>query len=74
MNAVGWQGVQHIHGHANFDFTPLIKKAQEMPGFTEHDTDFSYPDVDAYVRTESFDVGYAHEVVLGAAETVIKVS
>lgn len=76
MNAVGWSGCAHLPGHgsgqASFDFQPIISKALEMPGFTEADKVFAYPDVEAYQRMESFEVGYAHEVVLGAAETVLK--
>jgi hydroxylamine reductase len=53
---VGYDGVQHI---ANKDFTPVIARALEMPGFTD-DTD-----------TGSVMVGFGHNAVLNVAPAVI---
>jgi hydroxylamine reductase len=54
---VGWPGVQHI---ADKDFTPVIEKALEMPGFTA-DTDAG-----------SVMVGFGRNAVLGVAGQVIE--
>jgi hydroxylamine reductase len=54
---VGWPGVSHI---ASKDFTPVIEKALEMPGFPE-DT-----------AGKSVMVGFARNAVLGVAEKVIE--
>ena len=53
---VGWPGVTHI---ADKDFTPVIEKALEMPGFAE-DTDKG-----------TVMVGFGHNAVLGVADKVI---
>ncbi len=54
---VAWPGVKHI---ADKDFTPVIKKALEMPGFSE-DTDGG-----------SVTVGFARNAVIGVADKVIQ--
>ncbi|NNF98885.1 MAG: hydroxylamine reductase [Desulfobacteraceae bacterium] len=54
---VGWPGLAHV---SNKDFTPLINKALEMPGFTE--------DQDG----KSVMVGFARNAVMGVAPTVIE--
>jgi hydroxylamine reductase len=54
---VGWPGVRHIAGN---DFTAVIDKALEMPGFTE-DT-----------PGKSVMVGFARNAVLGVADKVIE--
>jgi hydroxylamine reductase len=53
---VGWPGVTHI---ADKDFSPVIDKALEMPGFAE-DTDKG-----------AVTVGFGHNAVLGVADKVI---
>ncbi len=53
---VAWPGVAHI---ADKDFTPVIEKALEMPGFTE-DTDKG-----------SVMAGFGHHTVLSIADKVI---
>ena len=53
---VGFPGLNHID---NYDFTPVIKKALEMPGFPE-DT-----------NGRSVMCGFGHNTVLGIAGTVI---
>ena len=53
---VGWPGVQHI---ADKNYTPVIEKALELPGFTE--------DQDG----KQVMVGFARNAVLGAADKVI---
>ena len=53
---VGWPGVAHIEDK---DFTPVIEKALEMPGFAE--------DADKGAVT----VGFGHNAVLGVADKVI---
>jgi hydroxylamine reductase len=54
---VGWPGVAHIGGEK--DFTPVIEKALEMPGFRE--------DLDAGYVT----VGFGHAAVMGVAGKVV---
>ena len=54
---VGWPGITHID---NNDFTPVIKKALELPGFPE-DT-----------NGRSVRCGFGHNTVLGIAGTVIE--
>ncbi|MDM8538301.1 hydroxylamine reductase [Desulfobacterales bacterium HSG17] len=54
---VGWPGVAHL---ADKDFTPVINKALELPGFTE-DTE-----------GKSVMVGFARNAVMGVAGTVIE--
>ena len=54
---VGWPEIVHI---ADKDFTPVIKKALEMPGFAE--------DVDK----GSVLTGFGHSTVMGVAEKVVK--
>ena len=54
---VGWPGLTHID---NNDFTPVIKKALELPGFPE-DT-----------NGRSVRCGFGHNTVLGIAGTVIE--
>ncbi len=54
---VGWPGVRHI---ADKDFTPVIEKALEMPGFQE-DT-----------QGKTVTVGFARNAVLSVADKVIE--
>lgn len=54
---VGWPGVTHI---PNKDFSAVIEKALEMPGFTEDSND-------QYVM-----VGFGHNAVMGVADKVIE--
>lgn len=54
---VGWPGVEHI---ADKDFTPVINKALEMPGFT------------ADTNGKSVMVGFARNAVMGVADKVIE--
>jgi hydroxylamine reductase len=56
MGAVGWPGATHMKGR---DFTPVIKKALEMPGFP------------ADTEGKSVLVGFARNTVLGVAPAVI---
>ena len=53
---VGWPGVRHIE---NKDFTPVIEKALEMPGFTS-DTDKGF-----------VTVGFGHSAVMKVADKVV---
>jgi len=52
---VAWPGVQHM---SNRDFTPVIQRAMELPGFSEA------PGKDILV-------GFGHQAVLGVADKVI---
>jgi hydroxylamine reductase len=52
---VGWPGVAHV----SKDFTPVIQKALEMPGFTED------------VEGKSVLVGFGRNAVLGVADKII---
>ncbi len=54
---VGWPGVYHIAGK---DFTPVIEKAMELPGFTEDQ------------NGKHVMVGFAHNAVMGVADKVIE--
>jgi hydroxylamine reductase len=54
---VGWPGVRHI---GDKDFTPVIEKALELPGFTE--------DQDG----KQVMVGFARNAVLGVADQIIE--
>ena len=54
---VGWPGVRHI---ADKDFTPVIEKALELPGFTEDQ------------EGKQVMVGFARNAVLGVADQVIE--
>jgi hydroxylamine reductase len=54
---VGWPGVTHI---ADKDFTPVIEKALEMPGYAQ-DTEKG-----------AVTVGFGHNAVLGVADKVIE--
>jgi len=54
---VGWPGVAHI---ADGNFTPVIEKALELPGFPED------------VEAKSVMVGFARNAVLGVADKVIE--
>ncbi|MGW8186678.1 MAG: hydroxylamine reductase [Desulfobacterales bacterium] len=53
---VGWPGVTHV----SKDFTPVIQKALEMPGFAED------------VEGKSVLVGFGRNAVLGVADKVIE--
>jgi hydroxylamine reductase len=53
---VGWPGVTHV----SKDFTPVIQKALEMPGFTED------------VEGKNVLVGFGRNAVLGVANKVIE--
>lgn len=54
---VGWPGVNHV---ASKDFTPVIKKALEMPGFT------------TTVPSKTVTVGFAHNAVMSIADKVVE--
>jgi hydroxylamine reductase len=54
---VGWPGVTHIAGK---DFTPVIEKALEMPGFSDDTVG------------KSVMVGFARNAVLGVADKIIE--
>lgn len=54
---VGWPGVTHVK---NGDFTTVIKRAQELPGFTED------------AEGKSVMVGFARNAVLGVADKVVE--
>jgi hydroxylamine reductase len=54
---VGWPGVRHI---GDKDFTPVIEKALELPGFTEDQAG------------KQVMVGFARNAVLGVADKVVE--
>ncbi|MGD9220829.1 MAG: hydroxylamine reductase, partial [Desulfobacterales bacterium] len=54
---VGWPGVQHIAGP---DFTPVIEKALELPGFSEDQSG------------KQVMVGFGRNAVMGVADKVIE--
>ncbi len=53
---VGWPGVMHI---ADRDFTPVIERALDLPGFTED------------LEGKEVMTGFARNAVLGVADTII---
>jgi hydroxylamine reductase len=53
---VAWPGVRHI---SNRDFTPVIQRARELPGFPE-------------APGKEILVGFGHQAVLGVADKVIE--
>lgn len=54
---VGWPGVRHIPDR---DFTPVIEKALELPGFEDDEPG------------KSVTVGFARNTVMGAAEKIVQ--
>jgi len=54
---VGWPGVKHLPSK---DFTPVIEKALELPGFTED------------VEGKTILTGFARNAVLGVADKIIE--
>lgn len=67
--AVGFDGCPKVPG---YDFSAVIKKAQEMPGFKETDTEFTYP-LDPFGKhAKSYNVGFGLETVMSVAPTVIQ--
>ena len=54
---VGWPGVNHIEGE---DFSPVIEKALELPGFAEDEPG------------KTVTVGFARNAVLGVADKVVQ--
>lgn len=53
----GWPGVTHIQDH---DFSPVIKRALELPGFTED------------IPGKTVMTGFARNAVLGVADKIIE--
>lgn len=53
---VGWPGITHIQDH---DFSPAIRRALELPGFTEN------------VSAKTVMTGFARNAVMGVADRVI---
>lgn len=69
---VGWHGVRHLGDNiAELDVGPLVEAALAMPGFTEKDAAFAYPDPVGQRRPRTLTVGYGHEAILGAAPVII---
>jgi hydroxylamine reductase len=54
---VRWPGVQHVDG---YDFTPVIERAKELPGFAEDSPEKRIP------------IGFARNTVLSVADKVIE--
>ncbi|KAJ3342036.1 hypothetical protein HDU93_003558 [Gonapodya sp. JEL0774] len=68
--AVAYPGCPTVDS-SNYDFSAVIKKAQEMTGFRETDTEFTYP-LDPFGKpAKSYNVGFAYETVLSVAPQVI---
>jgi hydroxylamine reductase len=58
---VGWPGVTHLEGSdskGSIDFSPVIKKAQEMPGFTQDKNE------------KTVTVGFARKSLLSVVEKI----
>lgn len=78
VGAVGWPGVPHlgemVSNECKIDFGTLIKRADEMSGFTAGETRFAY-DVEAGATPphgHKLTVGFGHEAILSAAPTILK--
>src|SRR3989338_2004826 len=70
--AVGAEGLKHLGKDlTDIDFGPLIKRALELPGFTEAEKEFSYADPVGHGRAASVMVGFGHEAILGLAPAII---
>ncbi len=54
---VGWPEIPHV---SNRDFSPVINRALELPGYTENS------------NGKSVTVGFGHHTVMGVADTVIE--
>ncbi|SFM48027.1 hydroxylamine reductase [Thermodesulforhabdus norvegica] len=54
---VGWPGVVHID---NYDFSPVIERAMELPGFTEDS------------NGRSVTVGFARNAILSVADKIVE--
>jgi hydroxylamine reductase len=60
LGPVGWPSVKHLDGEGNdIDFSPVIAKALELPGFLEEE------------EPRQVLVGFARNTVLNVADTVI---
>lgn len=60
LGPVGWPSVKHLDGEGNdIDFSPVIAKALELPGFLEEE------------EPRQVLVGFARNAVLNVADTVI---
>ena len=57
---VGWPDVKHVAGSGEKDFSAVIEKALELPGFTDE------------VDNDTVMVGFARNTVLGVADKVIE--
>ncbi|KAI9203852.1 Prismane-like protein [Polychytrium aggregatum] len=64
---VGWPKIPHIVGS---DYSVVIEMAAKLGGFGA-ETKFSYPENVFTAATESYNVGWGSEVVIGAAGTVL---
>ncbi|KAG2498775.1 hypothetical protein HYH03_003514 [Edaphochlamys debaryana] len=66
INETGLSGIPHIKADAtgHKDFTPIIKRALELPGFTE-------ADCAAREQKKDVTVGFGHNAVLSVAPQVI---
>eukprot|EP00286_Rhodomonas_abbreviata_P007575 CAMPEP_0181323466 /NCGR_PEP_ID=MMETSP1101-20121128/19801_1 /TAXON_ID=46948 /ORGANISM="Rhodomonas abbreviata, Strain Caron Lab Isolate" /LENGTH=520 /DNA_ID=CAMNT_0023431497 /DNA_START=571 /DNA_END=2133 /DNA_ORIENTATION=+ len=76
FGAVGWPGIKHLGEDFNaINWSTVTKLAQSLKGFTAEETKFSYDPVSGHGQpspTKPQMVGFGHDVVLGAAETVLK--
>jgi len=69
--AVGWNKVPHIGNTMDdINFDALIRSAQEAPGFTAADKEFSYVDPVGVKRPASLTVGFGHETILSVAPVI----
>ncbi len=67
-SVVGYEGLQHIatDEHGNKDFTPLIKQALELGGYTENRS------MSGINGGHVLTTGFAHKAVLSHADVVVK--
>ncbi|KAJ3067589.1 hypothetical protein HDU98_009203 [Podochytrium sp. JEL0797] len=68
IGPVGWPGIPHLEN----DYSVLLTQATAMAGFEEGVTKFTYPENTFTSATESYNVGWGSETVIGAAGTVLE--
>lgn len=69
LGAVGWPELKHLGNTLkDVNWKPLLEAALQSKGFTDADTEFSYP---RHNYTTKFTVGFGHETVIGAAGTIL---
>jgi len=66
--AVGWPNIPHVPGT---DFSAVIQRALDLPGFSDSDKEFGYGYVAAFPKVPSYTVGFGAELVISLADKVL---